>query len=387
MRQEKNAKKTVGIVSAHYLPHLGGVERYVHNLAESLSERGHRVVIITSCLPGMEQKEKNGKVEIFRLPCYGLMDGRMPVVRRNRQFRDMVGQLGDVAFDIMIINTRLYVLSAWGAHYCKKHSIPVLLVEHGTSHIHFSGFLASKAGELYEHMLTSFIKKRCKSFYGVSKACNKWLCHFGIKAAGVLYNAVNAEEGTARDAGCRDKLNITKDDIIIAFAGRLIKEKGITKLVKAFLAMEDKGGHIYLVIAGDGGLAGEIRRLHHPRIIMLGNIPHKQVIQLLWETDVYCLPTDYPEGFPTTVLEAAMCRCCIVATGNGGTKEFITDDTYGYILKENTVGEIKEKLEKAAYHKYTATQMADKACQRVLECFTWDQTTDTLEKIWEGIHG
>lgn len=379
--------KTVGIISAHYLPHLGGVERYVHNLADHLSARGYRIIIITSCLSGMKQKETDGDIGIFRLPCYELMGGRLPVVRPDRVFRDMVRQLGDIFFDWMIVNTRLYILSAWASQYCKKNNIPMFLIEHGTAHMHFSNSVICKTGELYEHMLTAFIKKRCKTFYGVSGACNEWLLHFGIHAAGILYNAVHVEEYSDTYTDYRDRLKLEKEDVIIAFTGRLIREKGIMKLVRAFLTLEGMEKNVWLVIAGDGDLAGEICQLNHSHILMLGSIPHKEVIQLLREADIYCLPTDYPEGFPTAVLEAAMCKCCIVATGNGGTKELIVDDTYGYILKENTVCEIGKCLEKAVSDTRAAAQMAKKAHQRVLERFTWDHTINTLEKLWEGRNG
>ena len=41
------------------------------------------------------------------------------------------------------------------------------------------------------------------------------------------------------------------------------------------------------------------------RVHALGALPHDAIIQLLAQADAYCLPTEYAEGFPTTLLEAA----------------------------------------------------------------------------------
>lgn len=56
------------------------------------------------------------------------------------------------------------------------------------------------------------------------------------------------------------------------------------------------------------------------------------MVQLLRQADVYCLPTRYAEGFPTTLLEAATCRCPIVCTRTAGTEELLPDDTHGIVL-------------------------------------------------------
>ena len=44
----KNEGKTVAIFNGYYIPHLGGVERYTYNIAKKLTEKGYRVIIITT---------------------------------------------------------------------------------------------------------------------------------------------------------------------------------------------------------------------------------------------------------------------------------------------------------------------------------------------------
>ncbi|MGG6497871.1 UNVERIFIED_CONTAM: glycosyltransferase, partial [Bacteroidetes bacterium 56_B9] len=51
----------------------------------------------------------------------------------------------------------------------------------------------------------------------------------------------------------------------------------------------------------------------------LGALPLEQIVQLLTQADASCLPTEYAEGFPTTLLEAAACRCPIGTTPPAGS--------------------------------------------------------------------
>ena len=79
--------KSICLVSSQYLPHIGGVENYVFNLSRELASRGHEVTIITSQIEGVPKYEKNGNIEIYRLPSYQLMNGRFPVLKSNGELR------------------------------------------------------------------------------------------------------------------------------------------------------------------------------------------------------------------------------------------------------------------------------------------------------------
>ena len=50
-------KKKYCIFAAHYLPHLGGIERYVYNMSEKLVEQGQEVVIVSSKVGDLSRYE------------------------------------------------------------------------------------------------------------------------------------------------------------------------------------------------------------------------------------------------------------------------------------------------------------------------------------------
>lgn len=373
----------IGIISTLYLPHLGGVERYTHNLALNLSKKRFNITIITSRLNDMKEYETGENITIYRLPCFACMDGRMPIIKYNRDFIRSIKKLNEIKFDIMIINTRLYMLSCWGAKYCAKRRIRMLLIEHGTAHMVFNNRFVSMLGEMYEHFLTLYIKKYCNEFYGVSEACNKWLLHFNIASNGVLYNAIDLSDYNHIRTRYRKKYHIGDDAIVITYVGRLVQDKGVLKLLEAFKRIEKTCVPIYLFVAGDGDLAETVKKYVSASIFYLGSISHESVLSLLYETNIYCLPTDYPEGLPTGVLEAAMCECCIVATNAGGTKEFMLDNVTGKVIYNNTIKEITDIFNQLSNCPDIVREMAINARQRVLEKFTWKQTISKLINILE----
>ena len=50
-----------------------------------------------------------------------------------------------------------------------------------------------------------------------------------------------------------------------------------------------------------GPLLEKLRAAGTPGVHVLGGLQHEDVIALLTQSDIYCLPTYYPEGFPAWV--------------------------------------------------------------------------------------
>lgn len=368
--------------SAHYLPHLGGVERYTYNISQELMRRGNKVIIVTTEMDDLPAHEKKGNLEIYRLSAYKLLGGRFPIVKRNKKNRKIFKTLKNIKIDRAVVQTRFYTLSLEAAFFLSKYKIPFLVIEHGTGHFSVDNPIFDRVGALYEHMVSFLIKKKCKQFYGVSQSCNRWLEHFGIKAEGVLYNAVNLSDYNRKQDVSKEEFRIPVDKDIITYTGRLVKEKGIQKLISAYQEIKKEGYDASLCIAGDGELFQEYVDKQIEGVYLLGKLSHEKVLQLLQITDIFCLPTDYPEGFPTSVLEAVASNVYVVTTQEGGSKELISDDIYGKILEENTVRNIADALKYALKDEKMRKEAAGWAYEKLTQYFTWEKTVNDLEKAF-----
>ena len=162
------------IFSAQYYPHVGGVERYTLYLSRKLIEAGNKVTIVTSNTGSLSGDEVQDNIQIYRLPCYDLLHGRYPVFKKNQEFKRVEKLLREQQYDFVIINTRFYLHSLYGAKFAKSRGIPAIVIEHGTSHLSVNNKLFDTVGGWYEHFLTFLLKKYCKNYYGVSGACCEW---------------------------------------------------------------------------------------------------------------------------------------------------------------------------------------------------------------------
>lgn len=376
------SSKTYCIFSAQFLPHLGGVERYTYNLSKKLIEYGHKVIVVTSNTEELCDLEEVEGITVYRMPCFNLLHGRFPILKLSPKQQELHKNLFAQNIDYVIVNTRFYVHSYYGVSFAKKKQVPSIVIEHGTNHFTVNNKVLDFFGAIYEHFITSCMKRKCRDFYGVSKDCSKWLEHFGIYSKGELYNAVNIDEIHTLLENADDSLlhqcQMKENSFIIAYTGRLVKEKGVEKLIAAFRKVLIDYPSIHLCVAGDGELYDVLKAEETDNIHILGKLSFSQVISLLKRTAIYVLPTDYPEGFPTSVLEAAACKCYIITTKAGGSKELITDDEYGIILKENTIEEIAESIISAIADEKNRTHAENLVYKRITEGFTWDVTVNKI---------
>lgn len=379
------------IFSAQYLPSMGGVERYTYYIAKKMVENGDNVTIVTSGIKGKPQITKEEGIDIYRLPCFPLMNGRLPILKLNSTLRKFMRELDKKQFDMVIVNTRFYIHSLYGVRYAKKRKIKSITIEHGTSHLTFNNKVLDVFEKIYEHGITCLVKKYCKNFYGVSEASCEWSGHFNIKSKGTLYNAVDVKEineiyeNTSIDY--RKKYNIPKEDIVISYTGRMIKEKGIIQLLEAVRKCKsDK--KLHLIYAGEGPLEEYISQCGQKymennechNVITLGRIDFKHIVALLKASDIFCLPSD-SEGFPTSVLEAVAAKCFVITTENGGAKELITDDSLGIIIPNNNVDTIVTGISKALSDDEYRRLAVSKAYKTLEEKFTFDVLYKKIDKI------
>ena len=159
------------IFSAQYYPHVGGVERYTLYLSRKLIAAGNEVTIVTSNTGDLSGDEIQEGIQIYRLPCYDLLGGRYPVFKKNKEFKKVEKLIRMNQYDLVIINTRFYLHSLYGAKFAKSKGIPSIVIEHGTSHLSVNNKLFDTVGGWYEHFLTFLLKKYCNDYYGVSEAC------------------------------------------------------------------------------------------------------------------------------------------------------------------------------------------------------------------------
>lgn len=368
--------KKIVIFTGYYLPHTGGVENYTYHIAKEFVNQGNKVYIVTAKYDNnLPKTEEIDGITIYRLPTHSLFVNRHPILKFNKEQKEVIKELELEKIDFAILQTRFWLTTIVGGRFAKKNNIQRILIEHGTSHFTVHNKILDFIGTIYEHILTGYVKTLVTNYYGVSKQCNKWLEHFKMKAKGVLYNSIDIKEYELYKNQTYP-LQVEKNTIKILFVGRMIKDKGILELIQSYKNLKQKC-EISLILAGDGPLFDKLKK-ENPDIIFTGNLKHDEVMSLYNSVDIFINPS-YSEGLPTTVLEAGLMKCPVVATNVGGTGEIIEDKKEG-ILCNPTTQSIQEALEEMIENK-NRKQYGDKIHQKILDKFAWEKNAKKILDI------
>ncbi len=374
----KKKSKTIAIFSGYAIPHLGGVERYTENLKNELIKNNYKVIIISANYDFSNNymiKDKN--VVYIKLPVYKLFIKRYPIIKHNYIYKKLIKELDKYDISNIIVNTRFYLTSLIGAKYGHKNNIPVSLIEHGSQHLTVDNKILDFFGAIYEHLLTIKVKKYVNYYYGVSKGACNWQKHFKINSNGIWYNSIV-------DFSKNAVIEKEKNNIIhITYAGRILKQKGIIQLLEVFTKLEKKHENIMLTIAGDGNLLDYCKEKYKsPKIKFLGNVDFEQLKKIYSITDIFVYAPIWPEGLPTSILEAGLMKCATIASPYGGTKEIIKNNVNGILITSEE--ELENSIIKLIENKKLRTKYGNELYKTIKSKFLWNVTANKIIKDIEG---
>jgi teichuronic acid biosynthesis glycosyltransferase TuaC len=126
----------------------------------------------------------------------------------------------------------------------------------------------------------------------------------------------------------RHELGIDSDAFVIVATGRLHPMKGFNYLIPAVknLVVQHR---VSCYIVGDGPQRQSLECSigTDQRIVLVGSVPHEQIVKWLHGADLFVLPSvdlsGQAEGTPTAVMEAMSTGLPVVTTDSGGAKELI----------------------------------------------------------------
>ena len=373
---------TYAIFSAQYPPHLGGIEVFTRSVAQALVSRGDRVTVVTNDTEelgaGVDWDEG---VEVVRLPCVPLVSGRLPLPIYSGEGRRLRRELDERDFDGVLVNARFYPHSLYGMRLARSKGLRPVVLDHGSAYLSFSNLVLDPIVRFYERRITSWGRKFGAAYYGISQKSAEWLETFGIRACGVIPNAIDDAQyrSCASLRNYREELGLNASSFVVAFVGRLIPEKGVSQIIEASRVPELRERGVTFVLAGDGPLANVVGAAEGDGLRWVGRLSRGDTAALLSQANVMCLPTR-SEGFSTTLLEASACGCPSVITDVGGARELIPDERFGTIVPSQDVEEIVSALVRLFDNPDVLKEQA-RLCASIVESqYSWDSTAAAVER-------
>jgi glycosyltransferase involved in cell wall biosynthesis len=189
------------------------------------------------------------------------------------------------------------------------------------------------------------------------------------------------------------RLDIPEDKIKILFAGRLVREKGILDLLKAFSAVLKITQNVELLIVGSGPeeMRTEIAWLLAmlkigDKVKFLGSIRYADMPQIHNLADIFCLPSietkTWAEQFGYSMVEAMACGKPVVSTWTGSIPEIVKHRTTGILVEPNNSNALLLALEELLLNKQEREVFGRNGRDWVLQRFEANKVASQLASIY-----
>lgn len=135
----------------------------------------------------------------------------------------------------------------------------------------------------------------------------------------------------------------------ILFIGRLIPRKGFQFVIQALPKLRTLAKRPFEIeVVGTGAHRHELDELAEKlqvseMIKYVGLVPYDKLEKSYQYADVFVL-TSLSEGMPSVILEAMGCGLPIIASDVGGNNEIVHEGENGYLIKDNNIDLLAEKL-------------------------------------------
>lgn len=184
----------------------------------------------------------------------------------------------------------------------------------------------------------------------------------------------------------RRELQIGDEDIVVGFVGRFVPIKNIAALVAAFAAASAQQPNMWLLLAGDGPLRGEIQSLAEQcgvsgRVRFLGWI---EDLPALYATLDICALSSLNEGTPVAIIEAMAASRAVVSTAIGGVADVIDDGRTGILVKSGDVDALAAALRRLAANPAERATLGAAARVDAARRFSSERLVDDVDHLYRS---
>jgi glycosyltransferase involved in cell wall biosynthesis len=202
----------------------------------------------------------------------------------------------------------------------------------------------------------------------------------GISPVEVVHNGVPA----------RPMRPPLKEPPTVVFAGRLVPEKGVDFLLRAFAPVVAQVPHARLLIAGQGSEEATLRRLAEEAGILrnvkwLGHVRREEMERHFDSAWVQVVPSLWEEPFGNVTTEAMMRGTAVIACAVGAQPEIVSSGNTGFLVAPNDVEALTAALLRLLLNQNLAEQMGQAGHQRALTYFSEDRRTNNFLAIYEEL--
>lgn len=188
----------------------------------------------------------------------------------------------------------------------------------------------------------------------------------------VIYNGVDTDImlPSEEDAG------------YVLYLGRLSKEKGVATLISAYRQYNIR---MPLKVCGTGPLLDELSGEQLPNVAFLGYQSGAALRSIIRKASIICVPSEWYENCPMSVLEAMAYGKPVVGARMGGIPELVDEGVTGVLHEKGDVSGLAQAINVLANDKVMRRRMGRAARKRVEEKFSLAKHNEALLSVYKSL--
>lgn len=332
-------------ITPYYLPHTGGIERYVYNLSQYLiSTKNHTIDVLTANIPESAENETVDTIRIHRYPCRFSPMGN-PILSN---LSDLPSRLNE--YDIIHIHgvytylalKTILALRKKSSRKTNERKPKIYLTHHGR--VVYPKSPKNIIAKIYENIFVRLILKEIDTAVVLSKSDKEQFISLGMPEEKIIIipNGIDRKVFVRPDEETLQKFRTAyalSNKKIVLYLAVISRRKGIFDLLHAFKQLNDKD--TTLLVVGDGPDKEKAVALAEKlgikeQVVFTGKLSFENLLCAYSAADVYTLPS-YFEGMPTTILESLTLETPVISTKIPGVA-----DNFEGVIQLVTAGDIAE---------------------------------------------
>ena len=382
MKVMREKKKRIAMIGHKFIPSRdGGVEVVVSNLAPHLAEIGYDVSCYNRTNKQFKKLRKSGELEKeyrgVHLIWTPTVDRRGLAAMTSSIFATVRAAFG--RYDLIHFHTEGPCILCWLPRLFGKK---IVVTIHGLDH------MRQKWGRLASAYIMQGEKAAARHAHSIIVLSNGVRDYFREKYGRETVLIPNGIDPAEIKPACEitKQFGLSSREYIL-FLGRLVPEKGIHYLIKAYQMLQtDKK---LVIVGGTSDTDDYVKQLYDmagqsSSIIFTGFQQGLVAEELYSNAYLYVLPSDL-EGMPLTLLEAMNYGCCCVTSDIGECVDVM--DGCGFSFPHGNVEALRETLQDLCDHPDKVEAHRDEARKVISSKYTWQDITTQTDKLYKSLLG
>lgn len=377
---------------------LGGLERYVRELASALQQRGHRVAILA--------KRVQDADPLHEIAADGVVTGRYRAPsKRNplfvvaypvlvaRDVRRLLRRLGAPGHDVIVHvhhPVPAVVPMLLRIPYVYTFHAPVwreILPERHDSYLLPAP--VARVGVALFRQLEGLLLRRARLVITLSRFIRDESIALGVDPARhrLVPGGLDVERFTPPPDGRGGDLGPR-----LFLARRMVDRMGIDQLIEAMPAILDRVPGARLRVAGSGARRERIEALIArlglgEQVSLLGRIPDADLVEEYRAADLAITPTQELEGFGLSTAEALATGTPVLVTPVGANPELVEGLSELLVSADRTPDALAEAVVRLLEHPDELARVRSGARDHVVPRFGWAAVAERYTELYDEVTG